>query len=282
MTFGVGRPVASRHDPTWAGAVSAVLPADSKGLQRYRVFHGPGVSREHSEDQLIAAPADRSGFAALRPRLFTYLHEVRSRPCLKPGHSFRRFQVDLLDHMSDRVSLRVTGVDAPPGTYLFAVYTWRTRGIIQESHVAEFAVDLATLDPSEAVERRMIGLLAHADTAADANPAVVTREARQALRSRREDRRRVLLAGATETDQEVAVRRLTRLAARQARHAHLAAARLAAEPDAEAASLLASERERVDNAFEQARRAYEERGAVELISRSVAKGTLIVGRPQRS
>jgi hypothetical protein len=60
VAFDLGQLVVLRADPERIGPVIAVLPA-VEGLARYRVFHGPGASRDYAEDQLVAAPTDAGG-----------------------------------------------------------------------------------------------------------------------------------------------------------------------------------------------------------------------------
>ncbi|GAA4561035.1 DEAD/DEAH box helicase [Planotetraspora kaengkrachanensis] len=71
MGFEVGQLVMLRVDPARMGPVIAVLPAVD-GRARYRVFHGPGASRDYAEDQLVTAAEATGGDGAdrLRPDEF--------------------------------------------------------------------------------------------------------------------------------------------------------------------------------------------------------------------
>ena len=67
--FQIGELVMLRADPSRIGPVIAVLPT-VEGQARYRVYHGPGVTRDYAEDQLTAClddavrDADRDPLAA--------------------------------------------------------------------------------------------------------------------------------------------------------------------------------------------------------------------------
>jgi hypothetical protein len=209
MAFDSGQMVALRADPTWIGGVTAVLPAVG-GVPRYRVTHGPGVSRDYSEDQLVAMPTANAAdatFGAFRVRLIGHLYALRSTRFLSSRHPLMRLYIRALTRgHTEPVSarLRVADQKAPAGTYLFVVDLWETSSVRPDVDLVTFAVDLSDSTPCSIVERRLLELLTVADGVQDAVGAEALNQARAALDAYAERERRQAVAVATRTNDSVA------------------------------------------------------------------------------
>jgi superfamily II DNA or RNA helicase len=203
----------------------------------------------------------------------------RTLAFLTPTHPLIRLAVKAYapsDGQTLSAQLQVADAEVPEGDYRFAVETWETIAARPEFRAVGFAVDLSTLEPAPAIERRLLALLADAGAAATPTASNRAEKARQVLDAHAEQRRRVAVAAADEANELLLARRLASLEAHHNRVIQRLAERLAAAVEPRIARMRAAQREHTDLDYQQRRHTLEQRRGADIVAHRIAEGVLTV------
>lgn len=212
----------------------------------------------------------------------TFSDEVASRDrsiaFLTATHPLVRLAVQALAPLSGqqlRTHLQIVDADLPQGHYVFACDTWEAIAVRPEFRTVPFAIEVDTLSPSPAVERRLFALLAKARPAEVGLPRDLS-DAESALATRAEQRRRDATDEAHDLNEVLLARRIGSLEAHHHRSLQRLDDRLAGETEPRILTMFNAQRARVVQSFEHRREQLEARRRVDIVGQRIAEGVLIV------